>query len=80
MFWLIILLLCTVPGMNGLEMLKQLRELGFGDIPAVMISGEHSEQIVVKAMEVGIFDFIFKPFNVESMVRPPTRVLDAVWR
>src|SRR5438309_6322812 len=51
-----------LPGMNGLDLLKQLgTELT--DVPAVIITGKGSEERAVAAIEAGAFWYIEKPLK-----------------
>lgn len=65
----IVLLDLNMPGMSGLEVMAQIRELA-GDkwIPIVMISGENDGQTVTKALQSGAQDFIGKPFRRAEVV------------
>jgi DNA-binding NtrC family response regulator len=48
-----------MPGMNGLEVLKQLSE-GNKIVPVIMLTGEGSEFVAVTAMKFGSQDYIPK--------------------
>jgi DNA-binding NtrC family response regulator len=51
-----------LPGMNGLDLLKQLGEELHG-VPAVIITGKGSEERAVAAIESGAFWYIEKPLK-----------------
>jgi len=51
-----------LPGMNGLELLKQLGQELF-DVPAIVITGKGSEERNVSAIEAGAFWYIEKPLK-----------------
>ena len=51
-----------MPGMNGLEVVKKLRETS--DIPVFMISSSSGSEITIRALEAGATDFIEKPTNI----------------
>src|SRR5258705_5179464 len=56
-----------LPGMNGLDLLKQLgTELT--DVPAIIITGKGSEERAVAAIEAGAFWYIQKPLQ-EAVLR-----------
>jgi two-component system nitrogen regulation response regulator NtrX len=56
-----------MPGMDGLEALRKLRELN-DQVPIVMISGHATIQTAVEATKSGAFDFIEKPFGTERVL------------
>jgi two-component system nitrogen regulation response regulator NtrX len=56
-----------MPGMDGIEALKKLREIN-DQVPIVMISGHASIQTAVEATKLGAFDFIEKPFGTERVL------------
>ncbi|HVS90234.1 MAG TPA: sigma-54 dependent transcriptional regulator [Candidatus Acidoferrum sp.] len=51
-----------LPGMNGLDLLKQLGQELF-DVPAIVITGKGSEERAVAAIEAGAFWYIEKPLK-----------------
>ena len=58
-----------MPKMDGLEMLRCLREMeGFSEIPVVMISGRDDIEARKKARELGVLYWLKKPFRMESIV------------
>src|ERR671928_689099 len=62
-----ILLDVRLPGIDGLETLKQLREAG-SDAAVVIISGHGNIETAVRATKMGAFDFIEKPLSIEKTV------------
>lgn len=60
-----ILLDVWLPGIDGLETLKKLREQGC-DSAVVMISGHGNIETAVNATKLGAFDFIEKPLSLEK--------------
>lgn len=62
-----ILLDVWLPGIDGLETLKRLREEG-NDAAVVMISGHGNIETAVRATKLGAFDFIEKPLSIEKTV------------
>jgi len=51
-----------LPGMNGLDLLKQLG-IELTDVPAIIITGKGSEERAVAAIEAGAFWYIEKPLK-----------------
>src|ERR687894_878692 len=62
-----ILLDVWLPGIDGLETLKQLRAAG-SDAAVVIISGHGNIETAVRATKLGAFDFIEKPLSIEKTV------------
>ena len=62
-----ILLDVWLPGIDGLETLKQLRASG-SEAAVVMISGHGNIETAVRATKLGAFDFIEKPLSIEKTV------------
>lgn len=60
-----ILLDVWLPGIDGLETLRQLRERNH-EAEVVMISGHGTIETAVKATKLGAFDFIEKPLSLEK--------------
>jgi two-component system nitrogen regulation response regulator NtrX len=60
-----VLLDVWLPGIDGLETLRQLRAVG-SDAAVVIISGHGNVETAVKATKLGAFDFIEKPLSLEK--------------
>jgi two-component system response regulator FixJ len=56
-----------MPGMNGIELLRYLRERGAA-LPVVVITGHGDIALAVEAMKAGAADFIEKPFDDEVLL------------
>lgn len=69
----LVLLDIKMPGMDGFESLEKLRELesekGLGEIPVIFLTAEEDVNIETKGFEVGVADFIRKPFNPDVLLR-----------
>ncbi len=63
-----------MPGMSGLELLTQLKEMQ-PDIGVIMITAFASPDDAVAAMKGGAFDYITKPFNVDEIKQVVRAVL-----
>src|SRR5450432_176719 len=62
----LLLLDFDMPGLNGAEVLKQLRADKDGEIaqlPAIMLTGHGGEESEVLCLEAGANDFVTKPIN-----------------
>ncbi len=64
----IVLLDVGLPGMDGYEVLSQIR--AFSDVAVVMLSARDDAMDKVKGLELGADDYVTKPFNhLELMAR-----------
>jgi CheY-like chemotaxis protein len=64
----------SMPTMDGLELLKQLREEN-RQIPTLMISAYGEESLWAEAIALGAEDYILKPFSSESVLKVVKRKL-----
>ncbi|MEW6517330.1 MAG: sigma-54 dependent transcriptional regulator [candidate division FCPU426 bacterium] len=55
-----------LPGMDGLEVLRQIREFD-QDLMVIILSAFESFEAAVQSMKLGSYDFLTKPINVEEM-------------
>ena len=62
----LVLLDVKMPGLDGLEVLRKLRELD-ELLPVVMISGHGTVSTAVEATKLGAFDFLEKPLSSERI-------------
>lgn len=66
----LVLLDIIMPGMNGFEVLGELSRRSVADsLPVVMISSEDSDDVVLRAYELGASDYINRPFNARVVRR-----------
>ncbi len=56
-----------MPGMDGLTLLKKIKELD-PDILVIMITGYATIETAVKAIESGAYDYIAKPFRLDELM------------
>ncbi len=55
-----------MPDMDGMELLRRLREAGFRR-PVIVMTAHGDVSMAVRAMKDGAFDFIEKPFSDEAL-------------
>jgi two-component system, OmpR family, KDP operon response regulator KdpE len=67
----IMLLDVIMPGIDGFEVLEQLRT--FSNMPVIVFSAKPEN--AQNALSLGANDFIAKPFNVDDMVKRIERLL-----
>ncbi|MGE5757378.1 MAG: response regulator transcription factor [Sideroxydans sp.] len=62
-----ILLDIRMPGMNGMELLENLKAQGI-KLPVIIITGHGDVPLAVRAMKQGAFDFLQKPFPSQTLL------------
>ena len=66
----LVLLDIVMPGMSGFEVLADLSRRSAADnLPVIMISSEDSDDVVLRAYELGASDYINRPFNARVVRR-----------
>jgi len=71
----LVLLDIWMPGIDGLEALKKIKELS-PNTPVVMISGHATISTAVAATQLGAADFLEKPLGLASTIEVVRRVLE----
>ncbi len=62
----LLLLDLRLPGMSGVELIQQLKELGI-EVKTVIISAHGTIDTAVKLLKAGVLDFIEKPFSPDEI-------------
>jgi two-component system response regulator FixJ len=65
-----------MPGVDGLELLRRLKQSGFGP-PVVVMTAHGDVSTAVRAMKAGAADFIEKPFDDEALLAATEAALGA---
>jgi len=55
-----------MPGMDGIELLKKIKELN-ATIVVIVMSAFGTVDVAVEAMKLGAFDYLTKPFNTDEI-------------
>jgi diguanylate cyclase (GGDEF)-like protein/PAS domain S-box-containing protein len=63
-----------MPEMNGIQLLVASREIN-PDLVGIIMTGEGSIQTSVEAMKVGAFDYLLKPFRMDSLLPVISRAM-----
>ena len=73
--WDIVLLDLRMPGMDGLEVLKQVKEIAPQTV-VIMMTAYASIPGAVQAMKEGAYDYIVKPLDVDQLTLMLKRIVD----
>ena len=66
-----------LPGINGDEVLRQIKERD-PEIPVIIMTAQGSIELAVNSMKIGAFDFLVKPFDLDQIEALVRRGLDRV--
>jgi two-component system response regulator (stage 0 sporulation protein F) len=72
----LILMDMKMPGMDGIETLRELRRLGIGE-RVIMMTAYGELDLVTEAKEIGAADYITKPFDILALCEMINRNLAA---
>ena len=56
-----------MPGVNGLDLIERLRKDSI-DIPVILITGHGTSSIAIRAMQIGAYDYLNKPFDLDEVL------------
>lgn len=56
-----------MPGMNGLDMVRAIKDLK-PLVEVIMLTGHANMEVAMSGMEVGAFDYLIKPCDLDSLV------------
>ena len=62
----VVLLDVKMPGLGGLEVIRKVKEK-WPDLQVVMLTGHGSSQDAEKGMELGAFEYVMKPVNIDNL-------------
>lgn len=57
-----------MPGMNGLETLRQIRGLN-QEVPVILLTGHGSTREGIEAMRIGASDYLMKPLDIDDFLK-----------
>jgi diguanylate cyclase len=63
----LILLDVMLPDISGYEVCKQLNNIEDFDIPIIFLSAVTQKDAIIKGLELGVFDYLTKPFDLELL-------------
>ena len=74
-YYEVLVLDIKMPRIDGLEILQRVKE-GHPDIDVIMITGLHDIESAVKAMKLGAFDYLPKPFDPAELQMAVARAFE----
>src|SRR2546422_7707674 len=63
-----------MPEMDGIELVERMRNQAPG-VPIIVISGHGTIETAVRVIRLGAFDFLEKPFQLDTLLRVVNRAL-----
>ena len=76
----LLLLDIRLPGMNGFEVMNNLKDMG-GDIsrvPIILLTADDDEETEIKGLTMGAMDYIRKPFKPEVLKARVNHILELI--
>lgn len=73
----LVLLDIGLPGMSGIEGLKEIKQL-HSEILVIMITAFEDVETVVSAMKLGAYDYVVKPLHVETLLLAVQNALETI--
>ena len=71
----VIILDINLPGKNGLEVLKEIRDISV-DTPVIIFTAFGTSERAIEAMKLGAFDYLEKPFELDEFVLTVERAFE----
>ncbi|MBI9047941.1 MAG: response regulator [Anaerolineaceae bacterium] len=72
----LILLDFMMPDKDGLEVLQELRQIpGMEDIPVIMLTAQAKSDVIQKALQLNVSDYILKPFELTNLLERIEKLL-----
>ena len=63
----VVVLDVKMPGMGGLETLREIKKR-CPLVEVIMLTGHASMEVAIEGMEVGAFDYLMKPMDIDELL------------
>lgn len=63
----IVVLDVRMPGLNGLDALREIKKR-HKPVEVIMLTGHASMEVAVEGMDIGAFDYLMKPIQIDELV------------
>lgn len=68
----------NMPGMPGLELLKQVRaDARLAQLPVLMLTAEAKREQIIEAAQAGVSGYVIKPFTAATLKEKIDKILQA---
>jgi DNA-binding response OmpR family regulator len=64
----VVLLDIKMPGMDGLEVLRRIKQT-YSDIEVIVVTGHASQEFSRVGRELGAFDYLIKPIRLDAILK-----------
>ena len=65
----------TMPGMNGMDLLKKIKEL-YPNTQVIMMTAYSTVQSAIEAIKIGAYDYLIKPFSDDDILMSAKKALE----
>jgi len=65
----------TMPGMNGMELLKKVKEL-YPNTQVIIMTAYSTVQSAIEAIKIGAYDYLIKPFSDDDILMSAKKALE----
>lgn len=72
----IVILDVMMPGIGGFEVLTRIKAQ-HPKVPVILLTGRGSEKEGVKGMQLGAFDYLMKPLNIEELIKKMQEAIES---
>jgi len=66
----------SMPGMNGMDVLSQIKAIPGFNVPVVVFSANRDEATILRAMKAGAVDYITKPIAPVDLTNRVAKILN----
>ena len=57
-----------LPDMDGIDVCRQCRALGYSDIPIILMTADIATEITTRATDAGVTAYLNKPFDPQALI------------
>jgi DNA-binding response OmpR family regulator len=72
----IVILDVMMPGIGGFEVLRRIKSQ-HPQLPVILLTGRGSEKEGVKGMQLGAFDYLMKPLDIEELIKKMQEAIES---